>query len=191
MSTMRKILPVFLVLWTARAAVCDELTPAKEKDIRLLMDVTGAAATGQQMSQAMVGQMAELAGALEPARREEVARILREEANALIAERMPALVDRIVPVYADHFSHREIKRLVKFYRSDLGRKMTSTLPALLQGSMRAGQEWGQSLAPALLERVGARLKAEGIDLRKPDAPAKGAAPRDPGAGRRRGPRPSR
>jgi len=70
----------------------------------------------------------------------------------------------ITPIYHRHFTHDEIKGLIAFYQTDLGSKTIRVMPALLQESMSAGQQWGQTLAPEIRRRVLERLKAEGVDL---------------------------
>jgi hypothetical protein len=103
--------------------------------------------------------------------------------NAAVAEHVQAqggLIDQIVPLYAKYFSHKEIKKLRKFYASDLGQKTISVMPALMQESLSLGQEWGAGLAPDIMERVQKRLEEEGISLDEQadmeDAPAPSPSP---------------
>ncbi len=67
------------------------------------------------------------------------------------------LVELIVPIYAKHFTHDEIKQLLAFYQTPLGQKMIANQPAIMQESMEAGQEWGGQLG----RQVAKELEAEG------------------------------
>jgi len=73
---------------------------------------------------------------------------LREEID------MDEFVDMLIPVYEKHLSHEDIKGLIDFYESPLGRKMVATQPALMQDSMALGQEWGADLARRVMEKMG-------------------------------------
>jgi hypothetical protein len=54
--------------------------------------------------------------------------------------------------------------MIRFYSTDLGKKTIRVMPALMQESMAAGQQWGQALGPQIEERVKARLKKEGVAI---------------------------
>ncbi|MBO9573962.1 MAG: DUF2059 domain-containing protein [Chitinophagaceae bacterium] len=66
------------------------------------------------------------------------------------------LVNMIVPIYDKHFTEEDIKGLVAFYESPLGKRMIEKLPLIMQESMAAGQQWGMELG----KRVQAKLHAE-------------------------------
>jgi hypothetical protein len=70
------------------------------------------------------------------------------------------LVDLIVPIYSNHFTHDEIKQMVAFNRTDLGKKMIIAMPLVASESMTVGQKWGNSLAPEIKSLVDQTL-AEG------------------------------
>lgn len=71
------------------------------------------------------------------------------------------LEEAIVVVYERHFSTNEIVQLLAFYRTPIGQKVLSTLPAVLQESVVAGQEWGQRIGAA----IGAQLESEGVHIK--------------------------
>ena len=73
-------------------------------------------------------------------------------------------LDMVVPIYAKHFSHKDIKGLLRFYQTDLGKKTIKIWPLILQESMSLAQEWSKSLGPIIQKNVNTRFKKEGIDL---------------------------
>lgn len=71
--------------------------------------------------------------------------------------RQGELVDMIGEIWARHFTTDDLRQLLAFYDTPLGRKLLATQPVIAQESMLAGQQWGQRIGMA----VGAKLEAEG------------------------------
>jgi uncharacterized protein len=67
-------------------------------------------------------------------------------------------------MYDKYFTHDDIKGLLSFYQTELGKKTIKVLPQIVQSSLKAGQLWGQAIAPLIQERIIKRFKEEGIDL---------------------------
>ena len=65
--------------------------------------------------------------------------------------------DMIVPIYAKHLTHKEIKKLAAFYRTETGKKLISVMPQITTEAMVVGQKWGAELG----RKMGERLKEEG------------------------------
>lgn len=72
------------------------------------------------------------------------------------------LLTRMVPVYARHFNHEEVRGLLAFYETDLGRKTISVMPTLMQEGAELGQAWAAEIMPRVQETLQARLRAEGL-----------------------------
>ena len=76
----------------------------------------------------------------------------------------------MVPIYQRHFSAADIQGLLKFYRSPLGKKVITEMPATMSEGMQLGQDWGRERAQAMLADLqkSGRIDGEG---RCPAAPA--------------------
>ena len=76
----------------------------------------------------------------------------------------------MVPIYQRHFSASDIEGLLKFYRSPLGRKVVTEMPATMAEGMKLGQEWGRERAQAMLAELqkSGRIDGQG---RCPASPA--------------------
>lgn len=142
----------------------EELSEEKDADIRQLIQMTGAVNIGKRMSEFFGEQLWQSVKAARPDVPQNLFDILQSEVNGVIDRRISELSDLIVPVYHKHFTHAEIKELMRFYRSDLGLKMIEVMPTLVQESMAVGQRWGHSIAPEIQIRVLERLQAEGVEL---------------------------
>lgn len=66
------------------------------------------------------------------------------------------LVELIVPIYEAHFTDDEIKQLIAFYESPVGKKLSAETPAVSQESMMAGQKWGAALGRKIAEELRAK-----------------------------------
>lgn len=152
---------VALALCAGGAAAEDQaVSPELEADIERLMEVTKAADMGRQIGEVMAQQMVQLTGVDTP---ESVARcrvIAAETIKELLSD--GHLLDDIVPIYARHFSHQDVRDMIAFYETPLGRKTLEVTPKIMQESMQLGQQWALRVMPGVQEKVTARLKAEGL-----------------------------
>lgn len=156
------LLAVALLTGVARA---DSLTPAKYADIKLLMDSTGSANIARQFASASSLQIFKTLRASRPEIPERAIGIMDRELMALFTEKMSApggLMEQVIPIYDRYFSHQEIRELLAFYQTPIGRKSISVLPKVVAESMAAGQRWGQSLGPEIERRITAALRREGM-----------------------------
>jgi hypothetical protein len=166
MTKTLMILTVVACVLTAPAAA-DNIAPAKRADIEKLMRITGPPDVTKQMSNFFIRQMSQAIKASRPDLPAKTYRILGEEINRVIEEQMTAkggFLDMVIPIYARHFSHEDIKGLLKFYQTDLGKKTIKIWPLILQESMTLAQDWSESLGPLIKNKVNQRFQKEGIDL---------------------------
>ena len=52
---------------------------------------------------------------------------------------------KVVPIYKSQFSHEEIKGLIAFYESPLGKSFIEKSVKLLPQTMQIGQQWGMEI----------------------------------------------
>jgi hypothetical protein len=148
----------------AAPVAADDLSPQKRADIERLLEMTGATRIGRQMTAVLAAHMAQSLRQSHPEIPQKALDVLPEEVGAVFEANIGKFVAAIIPVYHRYFTAEEIKGMIAFYSTDLGKKAISALPGLMSESMVIGQQWGQALEPAIAERVRARLKKEGIDL---------------------------
>ena len=133
---------------TPRSSTASEQSktdPAKEADIRRLLELTGAKTLALQTMSTMEQSIKPLmTNSLPPGEyRDKLIDLFfakfRSKAD------VQRLVDIAVPVYDKYLSGEEVKGLIKFYETPLGQKTVKTLPQLIgeiQGQTRA---WGENL----------------------------------------------
>ncbi|HET8826033.1 MAG TPA: DUF2059 domain-containing protein [Terriglobales bacterium] len=122
-----------------------KIDPAKEADIRRLLEVTGAAGLATQMMDQMEhGIRPLMTNSLPPGEyREKLVELFFEKFKSKIdSNQLTAL---IIPIYDKHYTQAEIKSLIQFYESPLGRKVATSMPQVLAESQAAGGQWGQQI----------------------------------------------
>lgn len=148
----------------AAPAAADELSPQKRADIERLLEMTGATKIGRQMAAVSAAHMAQSLRQSHPEIPQKALEVLPEEVGAVFETHIGTFLAAIIPVYHRYFTAEEIRGMIGFYSTDLGKKAISAMPGLMSESMVIGQQWGQALGPQIAERVRARLRKEGIDL---------------------------
>lgn len=166
---MRKAAIIFnmILFLSVSLAAAEDLTPEKGADIEKLIRITGSMKIAEQVANVFSQQMTAAIKAARPDIPDRMFKILDDEVMKVINEQMVAkggFLDTAIPIYSKYFTHKDIKGLLSFYETELGKKTIRVLPRVVQESMRAGQLWGQRIAPLIQERVIKRFKEEGVDL---------------------------
>ncbi len=161
-----------LPAWSA-----EELTTDKMNDIHKLMETTGALRISQAMTQGITARISEAIKARKPDAPQEAYTIVAEEVKKTINEEMNVkggYVDQLTAVFHKYLTHEEIKGLLQFYATPLGKKAVTTMPMMAQEGMSIGQKWLQGVAPKLDARIKARFDEKGIKMDPPAGPQGGA-----------------
>jgi len=80
------------------------------------------------------------------------------------APRASELVDMTAKIYAEHFTEAELKALLTFYQSPLGRKMIVEEPKVVDESLTRAGQWGDLLAEDVVAKMRAEMKKRGHDI---------------------------
>ena len=64
---------------------------------------------------------------------------------------LPGLYDKLAKVYMDAYTKEDIKAMLAFYDSPVGKKITAKSDEITSKSQAAAQEWGQSLQPMMMK----------------------------------------
>ncbi|MDP7114383.1 MAG: DUF2059 domain-containing protein [Myxococcota bacterium] len=146
-------LALLLSMALARPALAgseDQAAPEEtefRQDIRKLMVLTGAGDLGTQVMKQMIDMFKQTYVGVPS---EFWDRFLEQAGG-------DELVDLVIPLYERHLTHEDVKGLIAFYESPLGRKLVSKQPLIMEESMLVGQQWGAQLG----EDVLGKLKEEG------------------------------
>ena len=119
-----------------------EVDSAKAADISHLLDLTG----GKQMASNMLRQLEPLLkGSIENSmpEGEQSAQIVEVFMQKWRARGAEGLIEMFVPIYDRYFSHEEIRELIQFYETPIGRRILEVMPKIQQEGTAAGEDLGR------------------------------------------------
>lgn len=140
-----------------------QIDAAKEADIRKLMDASG------------MGQMpTRVAGMVMQSFREAYTKVPETMWTELGKQLDTAsCATAMVPVFDRQFTADEVKQLVAFYESPIGKKLLKALPQVSAESEEVAEKWARAAADRMTEQ----LEAKGYKLPRSAAPTPPPAPR--------------
>lgn len=132
---MRKIILVLACMFAAQISLAQQ-DEAFKKDVLKLMEISGSNA------------------AMDVAKEQILKMIPAAKQDAFLVEfnaSLPALYDKVAEVYMQEYTKQDVKDMIAFYGTPIGKKMASKAGAITAKSQTAGAEWGQSLQPILMK----------------------------------------
>lgn len=64
---------------------------------------------------------------------------------------LPDLYAKIAEVYTEEFTHDDIKQMLAFYNSEIGKKLASKQKDIVERSAVAGEQWGLDLQMIMMK----------------------------------------
>jgi uncharacterized protein len=92
---------------------------------------------------------------------------LNEVADSLMKQysaRTGELMNDAARAYASHFTEAELRQLLTFYQSPLGRKAMAEEPKAAEESMTAAANWADNLSEEVINKMRAEMKKRGHDM---------------------------
>ena len=125
----------FLILFNCLIVFGFSQNTSKTENIKLLLEMTGSGKLGVQVVENTVANF-----------RKSLPDVPEDFWDNILKEVNPdALVKLIIPIYDKFYTEEDLKKVIEFYQSPVGQKMISTMPQLMQESMKAGEIWGQEI----------------------------------------------
>lgn len=81
-----------------------------------------------------------------------------------LAPRVSELVDATARMYAQHFTEAELKQLLAFYQSPVGKKALVEEPKVLDELMAYAGTWGDNLSQEVIGDMRDQMKKRGHDM---------------------------
>jgi hypothetical protein len=78
--------------------------------------------------------------------------------------RVSELVDQTAKIYATHFTEQELKDMLAFYQSPLGKKMIVEEPKALDESMQSAATWADNLSEDVMAKMRSEMKKRGHEM---------------------------
>lgn len=80
-----------------------------------------------------------------------------DEMEKDMIKEMDDLYDKIAIIYDKHFTEDDLKAIITFYESPIGKKMVKEMPEIMQESMDVGRIWGEEIG----RKIGEKLEKKG------------------------------
>lgn len=132
---MKKIVLTFAFVLAAQIGMA-QTNDAFKKDVLKVIEVTGSASQ-MKIAKDQILKM-----------------IPKEKQAAFLVEfdaSLPSLYDKIATVYMQEYTHDDVKQILKFYETPVGKKMTQKAGVIAEKNMTASQEWGSSLQGIMMK----------------------------------------
>lgn len=81
-----------------------------------------------------------------------------------LAPRLSEVRSEVARLYATTFSEQELKDMLAFYSSPLGKKVLAEQPKIVDSSLRFAQNWANKLSDEVIAKMRAELKKKGHAL---------------------------
>jgi len=115
----------------------------KRNDIKVMLGLIGAGELGLQLMDQMIVSFKEEM----PDVPDKFWKEFRAEVDA------DQLTNLAVPIYAKYFNHDDIKQLIKFYKSPIGKKLVKYQPQVMAETTEVAQKWGEDLGRKIAEKL--------------------------------------
>ena len=157
-----------LLLINLAEAGVKTINPEKKVDIRKLIELTGLEEVVILSADSVVDKIFPILKKAiakdNPAVTKAVLAIMKTTTISLVKTQISSpggLVDRVIPIYDMHYTHNEIRALIKFYESPLGKKMASIRPEITREGIVVAEQWVRYLEPLLIQAIEKSLEKKG------------------------------
>jgi len=92
---------------------------------------------------------------------------IQDVAQKLTAELQSRKVEmhqQLARIYAQHFTDKELRDALAFYRSPLGKKLIAEEPKVLEDAMKNADDWSRKLAEEVITKMRAEMTRRGHNL---------------------------
>ena len=119
-------------------------TPEYTAKMTRMLELSGSDAVMKELPKQMIGMMKQQS----PSVSEATWNAVMEKAKQFFSDN---LVKVYVPIYQKHLTLDDLKKIVAFYESPVGKKLGAVTPAITMEGMKAGQQLGMELV-TLIQR---------------------------------------
>lgn len=144
-------------------APCFSATTEKERDIQHLMTLLDIASMPEQMADIAITNALVIERKRFPDMPKEVEDTISRVIKNQVLKYGPELFQSLTPLYDKYYTHSEIKELIKFFGSPVGRKYSAVYMPMMNDSIPVAQAWGNKFGPRTAKEVGKELKRLGYE----------------------------
>jgi hypothetical protein len=158
MKMIKCYLSIFLLAALVIIQPAHAITEAKEKDIQTLLKIMGVSSI---MADMLVTTVINQEKKRYPDLPKNVEYALSKAIHDVVIDHAPELNKMAAPLYDKYYTHNEIKQLIKFFSSPIGRKYLTVAGPMMQDMIPIAQAWGEKIGPIVAKRAEQELKKYG------------------------------
>ena len=131
---MKKLIVTFALVLVAQVGFSQD--DAFKKDVLKVIEMSGST------------------NAMKAAKDQILKMVPKEKQAAFILEfdaTMPALYDKIAVIYMETYTKEDIKAMLAYYESPVGKKINEKAGVLMEKTQTAGKEWGEELQGMMMK----------------------------------------
>jgi uncharacterized protein len=128
-----------------------------------LVQVTGATALFNPLIAGVVEQAKLLFLQQDPSLNKDLTEVANKM-RAALAPRFSEVTDEVAKLYASHFNEQELKQILVFYKSPVGKKLLAQQPNIIDSSMKYAQTWANKLSDEVVAKMREEMKKKGHNL---------------------------
>lgn len=148
---------------TAPAAYAQKATPAALLTANEIVTTTGSMALFVPLVAGVIEQAKALYLQQDPGLGKDLTDIAAQMRKDL-EPRMSEISAHIALLYTENFSEQELKDLLAFYKSPVGKKLLAKQPVIADGSLKFAQDWANKLSDEVVANMRVELKKKGHAL---------------------------
>jgi uncharacterized protein len=163
-------LPVMIAAQTTQISPVS-IDPQRRANIIKLMQITGAGDIGAKVLDQIICSFRET----RPTVPEKFWQDFRDSVN------QDSLLELCIPIYDKALTDGEIKGMIRFFESVIGKKFIDILPHVTEQSMMKGEEWGQEISARIVKKLDEQGygKPKTKTIKSPKSPAGPKPPAKP------------
>lgn len=154
---------VAALVLAAPAAQAQKATPAAMLTANEIVAATGAAGLFTPLIAGVVEQAKVLFLQQDPGLAGDL-NVIAAKMRQDLTPRMSELSGEVAKLYTERFSEQELKEILAFYKSPVGKKLVVEQPRIADGSLKFAQDWANKLSDQVVAQMRAELKKKGHAL---------------------------
>jgi len=136
-SKMKKVLLTFALILVAQIGFAQQQDQAFKKDVLKLLELSGSTSTMKVAMDQIIQKVPK-----------EKHSAFQKDFEAL----MPGLYDKMATIYMEIYTKEDVKGMIAFYETPIGKKMTAKAGEITQKSMTVAGEWAsKNLQPLIMK----------------------------------------
>lgn len=161
---LKRVLVLIAILVVAPWASARSMDQEKHQNIAKILEMTGTVQNAMSVLDQMLPQLMDLIRKANPEIPQQVLDALEKDGKDEFHKSVPELIEPIIAIYDANYSAEEIRQLLAFYQSPLGKKVIARTPQITQQSIAMGSAWGNHVGERVAERIRVSAKQKGYDL---------------------------